>query len=119
LNAVDGAPEIAQTVELAAAARELFASPASALGAMYAFEVQQPETAKSKLQGLKVWYQVPADAEKYFEAHSANWHESEKLLNQINALSAEEQKQALAACARMSEALWNGLTGIQDKTCVQ
>ena len=113
-----GAPEISRTSDLVNVSRNLFASPATALGAMYAFEAQQPETAKSKLRGLKAHYALPAEAETYFEVHAANWHESEKIMKQIEALPAEEQQQALAACETMAESLWNALTGIHDKTCI-
>jgi pyrroloquinoline quinone (PQQ) biosynthesis protein C len=85
---------------------------------MYAFEAQQPETAKSKLIGLKTHYSLPAGVEPYFEVHSSNWHESAKILKALSALTPEEQTQALAACERMSEALWNALTGIHEKTCM-
>ncbi|MBI3737498.1 MAG: iron-containing redox enzyme family protein [Chloroflexi bacterium] len=117
LGASEGRAEIAQTMLLAQTAQTLFAMPASALGALYAFEVQQPATAKSKLEGLKKWYNVGEAGEKYFVAHSVNWHESEKILAQINALPFSQQEQTLEACAKMSEALWNGLTGIYEKTC--
>lgn len=110
-------PEIAQTRELIKVSRELFARCATTLGAMYAFEAQQPETAKSKLHGLKTHYSLPADVEPYFEIHSANWHESKKILKAISALSTEEQTQALAACEKMGESLWNALTGVYEKTC--
>lgn len=106
-----------QTVSLLRVAEALFAARASALGALYAFEAQQPATAQSKLDGLKTHYQLPQGAEPYFEAHSANWHESEKLLRQIESLSAEEQAQAVAACERMAESLWDALTGIHEAAC--
>jgi pyrroloquinoline-quinone synthase len=105
------------TVSLARASDELFASRASALGAMYAFEAQQPATAQSKLNGLKTHYKLPQGVEPYFEAHSANWHESEKILRQLDALPADEQARALAACERMAESLWDALTGIHEATC--
>jgi len=111
-------PEITQTTELVNAAHELFASPATTLGAMYAFEAQQPATAKSKLEGLKVHYTLPASVEPYFEIHSANWHESKKILNALKKLSSEEQGQAYEACGKMAEALWNALTGIHEQTCL-
>jgi pyrroloquinoline-quinone synthase len=106
------------TLSLARASDELFAARASALGAMYAFEAQQPATAKSKLDGLKTHYNLPQGVEPYFEIHSANWHESEKLLRQLEALPANEQAQALAACERMAASLWDALTGIHDATCI-
>jgi len=113
-----GAPRIAQTKALVESARSLFGQRASALGAMYAFEAQQPQTAKSKLDGLKTHYSLPEAVEPYFEVHSSNWHESEKILKAISALTTDEQAQALAACEKMSESLWNALTGIHEKTCV-
>jgi len=111
-------PEIAQTKELLNVSHNLFASPATTLGAMYAFEAQQPATAKSKLEGLKEHYSLPTGVEPYFEVHSANWHESEKILASIEKLSPKEQAQVEQACESMAEALWNTLTGIHDKTCL-
>jgi pyrroloquinoline-quinone synthase len=111
-------PRLEQTRLLVAAADELFSSPATALGAMYAFEVQQPETAHSKLDGLRQHYPLPESAQRYFEVHSTNWHESEKILAGIASLPAGEQDQALEACERMGEALWDALTGIYETHCV-
>jgi len=111
-------PEIKQTMELLRVSQDLFASPATTLGAMYAFEAQQPATAKSKLDGLKEHYSLPAEVEPYFEVHSANWHESEKILASVEKLSPEEQAQVEQACESMAESLWNTLTGIHDKTCL-
>jgi pyrroloquinoline-quinone synthase len=112
------APQIAQTKELIMASQGLFSSPVTTLGAMYAFEAQQPATARSKLEGLKMHYSLPAEVESYFKVHSSNWHESEKILSALEKLSPEEQAQAEAACARMAEALWDTLTGIHEKTCL-
>lgn len=106
------------TASLVHTSETLFATPASALGAMYAFEAQQPATAKSKLDGLKTHYKLPQGVEPYFEIHSANWHESEKILRQIEALPAAEQTQALAACEQMASSLWDALTGIHEVTCM-
>jgi pyrroloquinoline-quinone synthase len=112
-----GLPELIETIALARTARQLFARPATALGALYAFEVQQPETALSKLDGLNKWYDLSDIGKVYFKIHSANEHESRKILDLINALSEDDQREALDACSEMSEALWNGLTGIQTITC--
>ncbi len=106
------------TVKLARVSEGLFASRAFALGAMYAFEAQQPATAQSKLDGLRAHYNFSQAVEPYFEVHSANWHESEKILRQLDALPADEQAQALAACERMAESLWDALTGIHEATCM-
>ena len=109
-------PQITQTKELIDTSQNLFSSPATTLGAMYAFEAQQPATAKSKLDGLKTHYSLPAEVEPYFEVHSANWHESEKILAALDKLSPEEQEMAEMACTKMAESLWNALTGIHEKS---
>lgn len=109
---VSDAAGVAQVSDLTATAARLFADPASAAGALYAFEVQQPATAKSKLEGLKLHYKLPASVEPYFELHSRNEHEAVKLLGRIEAMSAEDRQRAQAACAEMSAALWNALSGI-------
>jgi pyrroloquinoline-quinone synthase len=108
-----------QTLNLVHASDALFAARASALGALYAFEAQQPATAQSKLDGLKTHYKFPREVEPYFEVHAVNWHESEKILRQLDAFPADEQAQALAACERMASSLWDALTGIHEATCVQ
>ena len=109
---VDGSPQIAQVTELAATASRLFEHPATAAGALYAFEVQQPATAQSKLAGLKAHYRLPAAVEPYFELHSHNEHEAAKLLNRIEAFSEEDRARCSQACAQMADALWNALSGI-------
>ena len=107
-----GEAQIPQVKNLLATAQALFANPVTALGALYAFEAQQPDTAKSKLEGLKAFYNLSQTVEPYFEIHSDNAHEVEKLLEQMNALSPEDLKCALDACEQMSIALWDALTGI-------
>ncbi len=119
LGAAENGTPVHEARQLAATAGELFSRPASALGAMYAFEAQQPATAKSKLSGLKAHYSLPREVEPYFEVHSANWHEAQKLLRQINALPADEQARAVEACERMARALWEALTGIHTAACLQ
>ncbi|MEW5939238.1 MAG: iron-containing redox enzyme family protein [Chloroflexota bacterium] len=106
------------TANLARASRALFASRASALGAMYAFEAQQPATAQSKLDGLKTHYKLPQGVEPYFEVHAKNGHESEKILRMIESLPAHEQTEVLAACEQMAQSLWDALTGIHEATCM-
>jgi pyrroloquinoline-quinone synthase len=117
LSAAPGAPEIDETAALMQTAKTLFAQPVTALGALYAFEVQQPATATSKLDGLNKWYHLEDGGKKYFEVHTANGHESGKILAQINRLPLHEQGQALKACEEMAQALWKGLTGIHSKVC--
>jgi len=109
--------QIPQVKTLLETAENLFSQSETALGALYAFEAQQPETAKSKLAGLKEFYQLPEKVEPYFEMHSHNEHEAEKLLEHIGALPTDSQKAVVQACEQMSSALWNALTGIHDAEC--
>jgi len=112
---VNGSAHVAEVSDLTAAAARLFADPASAAGALYAFEVQQPATAKSKLEGLKLHYKLPASVEPYFALHSHNEHEAAKLLGRIEAMSAEDRQRSARACTEMADALWNALSGIYGK----
>ena len=109
--------QIPQVKVLLETADELFSEPATALGALYAFEAQQPATAQSKLAGLKAFYQLPETVEPYFETHSHNEHEAEKLLECIRALPSESHTTVVQACEQMSAALWDALTGIHDAEC--
>jgi pyrroloquinoline-quinone synthase len=118
LGAERGLPQFTETNALTRVAHRLFAQPATALGALYSFEVQQPATASSKLDGLDKWYRLDQGGKEYFKVHSTNWHESEKILAQIYALSEADQHQAIQACALMSESLWDGLTGIHSRTSI-
>src|SRR5690606_3479727 len=69
--------QLPETKEMVEPVTRLFSNPVTALGALYAFEVQQPETATSKLEGLKEFY-PQLDAKlytEYFDVHSRNHHE--------------------------------------------
>lgn len=101
-------------VGLVHASQRLFSQVPAALGALYAFEAQQPATAQSKLDGLRKHYSLPATVESYFVAHSANQHEAAKLLQRIASLPEGQQTAAVEACEQMAEALWNALTDIYD-----
>ena len=109
--------EIPQVKTLVDTANELFSERATALGALYAFEAQQPATAQSKLAGLKAFYQLPETVEPYFETHSHNDHEAEMLLARIAELPTESHATVIHACEQMSLALWHALTGIYDAEC--
>ena len=108
-------PEVKSLVETANA---LFSERTTALGALYAFEAQQPATSQSKLAGLKAFYQLPKTVEPYFETHSYNEHEAEILLDRIAELPSGSHATVVEACEQMSVALWNALTGIYDAECV-
>jgi pyrroloquinoline-quinone synthase len=93
-------------------ANSSFATRAEALGALYAFEQQQPATAQSKLDGLRKHYNLSAKAEVYFDIHKADFDEPAWLLAEIEKLSPEEYAKAEAACTRMASSLWTGLDGV-------
>ena len=113
-TAVTDEPQTEAARDLAAAARELFGrGRASALGALYAFEAQQPHTARTKLTGLQTHYtDLPACCGEYFRLHCDDHDEPAYLGAQINALAVEDQESALAACERMSRSLHDALTGL-------
>ncbi len=116
LNTQIGEAERPAVRTLIETTRRLFSDPATALGALYAFEVQQPATAQSKLEGLVTHYSLPEGVRPYFEVHAVNHHEAEKLLARISALSEVDQVRALDACAQMCDALWNALTDLTPET---
>lgn len=112
LNTHVDAPVFVETEDLIRAAMEAFSDPVSALGGLYAFEAQQPETARSKLDGLRLHYDVPAAGETYFEVHADDDHEAIELSERMQRLSPEQQREAIAACASVAAALWRGLDGV-------
>lgn len=102
--------------EIAATAERLFGSPESALGALYAFEAQQPDTASSKLKGLKEHYkEVTGSALTYFEIHENDLEEPALLLKKMEALSDESKEKAIQACSEMSKVLRTGLDSLYDE----
>ena len=113
-TAVADEPRTREARDLAHAARGLFGKArADALGALYAFEAQQPHTAQSKLTGLQTHYRdLPECCHEYFRLHCDDHEEPAYLAAQINALAAEDQESAVTACERMSRALHDALTGL-------
>ncbi|MGA2052435.1 MAG: hypothetical protein ABSH19_03900 [Opitutales bacterium] len=112
-TSVTGQPEVAEVARLVATARELFTDRATALGALYAFEAQQPLTAQSKLKGLGQHYkQLPVRACLYFHLHKDDFEEPAMLAESMEALSEADRARALDACEKMCEALYDALTGV-------
>ncbi len=107
-----GKAQVPAVKDLIDTTKQLFADPIDAAGALYAFEVQQPATAKSKLDGLQTKYSLPKGVEPYFEAHLHNEHEAEKLLARMATYTSEEQNQASGACKTMAIALWDALEAL-------
>lgn len=91
-------------------------SLAEGIGALFAYEHQTPEIAKTKIDGLKKMYNISSeDAIKFFSVHISadEWH-SEELANLIEGLSAEEKEQAKAGAVKLAKALWKFLDGVQS-----
>jgi pyrroloquinoline-quinone synthase len=110
---------ISQVHELVSSVKNCFGSYAGALGALYAFESQQPATATSKLEGLKKHYSDWHPDETYFTIHQADFEEPALLEKKINSLSKEEKLVAALACEETCSLLWNALTGIMEHTGAQ
>jgi pyrroloquinoline-quinone synthase len=108
-----GEPAIPEVGTLLETSRRLFADPATAWGALYAFEAQQPGTSAEKLGGLIAHYGVDeaSDATEYFRVHAADYHEADGIVGALDT-SPEIADAAVAACAEMSRALWDALTGV-------
>ena len=104
---------IAGVAALVDTARELFADRTTALGALYAFESQQPYTAQSKLRGLREHYrELPECCGEYFRLHTDDFDEPALLAKEMNELPPAEAERAVAACERLSVALHDALTGL-------
>jgi len=110
-------PEIPEVEAMLATARRLFANPATAWGALYAFEAQQPGTSEEKLKGLSAHYNIGPDAPaaEYFRVHAADYHEADQITAALAVAPAPDA--AVDACAEMAGALWGALTGIHDRHC--
>ena len=105
---------ISQVDELVGSVKNCFGSYAGALGALYAFEAQQPAAATSKLEGLKKHYSNWHADETYFTIHRSDFEEPALLEQKINSLSKEEKLVAALACEQTCSLLWNALTGIME-----
>jgi len=97
---------------LASEARRAFSDPVTAAGALYAFEAQQPKTAKSKLLGLVLHYGMPEAATAYFRAHADDYGERERLAARAATLESGDLARAESACEAVCRAMWTALDGV-------
>ena len=112
-TSVQDAPNVPAVVELLRVTKESFATTPGAIGALYAFELQQPQTAETKLAGLKTHYAHLGEGVKpYFEAHVGESGEDTLLEAKLAALSPADQQIAAKACEAMASALYNALSGL-------
>ncbi|HSM00977.1 MAG TPA: hypothetical protein VK960_00845 [Acidimicrobiia bacterium] len=109
LGASVGEPRIPEVAALLETSRRLFADPASAWGALYAFEAQQPATSEEKLEGLVEHYGFDEQeaAAEYFRIHAADYHEADEI-----AAGLTDADRAVEACSEMSRALYDALSGV-------
>jgi len=101
-----------QTDTMVTAAKNLFSSKAESIGALFAFEVQQPYTAQSKLEGLNEHYPLTEEGKRYFVVHANDFAEVEDLKRHIASLTDEEFARTKTACGILSAAMWGALDGI-------
>lgn len=102
-------PAVKQLVSIT---EDSYKTRVGALGALYAFEVQQPATASSKLNGLREHYGHWNADETYFIAHKDDQHEPALLEEKINMLTESDKAIAESACEHTCKALWEALSGI-------
>ena len=111
-----GSAKTPAVAELLQVVERRFSDSAESLGALYAFEAQQPATSKSKLEGLRRHYNVDPNAERYFVVHAEDEDEPALLLGRMQSLSGADQARAAAACEQMAQALRGALDGLYE-TC--
>ncbi|MCB8932173.1 MAG: iron-containing redox enzyme family protein [Fimbriimonadaceae bacterium] len=103
------------TEALVTAADSLFSYRPEAVGALYAFEAQQPITSRSKLDGLNAHYEVSEAGKEYFVVHADDVHEVENLKRRVEAMSDEEFARAKSACSVVCAAMWSALDGVYHR----
>jgi pyrroloquinoline-quinone synthase len=119
LHAEMNTPSLPEISELVNTVQKNNGSYAAALGALYAFEKQQPATSASKLDGLKKHYQQWNVDETYFTIHASDFEEPALLEEKFAALSISDKKIAEDACQQTCCLLWNALTGISEHAGVE
>lgn len=100
------------TDTLVHAANNAFSQKATALGALYAFEAQQPHTSQVKLDGLREHYSVGEAGQEYFKVHANDLAERDLLRKMAGSMTEAEFAQTKAACAVLGAAMWSALDGV-------
>lgn len=119
LCAQPGLPEVAALVETFLDATRN-GTVAEGLAALYAYESQIPEIAKTKREGLMAFYGIgDADAVRFFTVHEAAdvWHRrvERDALGRVAATD-EDRRLALESASRCLDALNRALDGILRET---
>jgi pyrroloquinoline-quinone synthase len=93
-------------------AESCFSNRVETIGALHAFEAQQPSTARSKLDGLREHYALADESTEYFRVHADDYGERDRLQALALDLSHEEHLAAASACERTCQAMWGALDGV-------
>lgn len=110
------APDLPSTDVLVTSAKKYFNhNAATALGALYAFEAQQPATARAKYDGLDLNYQTSEKGKEYFKVHADDLAEIELLRSMLDGMSEGDFQQAKHACAVVCASMLGALDGIYYK----
>lgn len=107
-------PKIEQVRALTGFMAEACKDRSMALGAVLAFEFQQPSTVESKLEGLRTHYASMQADEEYFEVHLDDWDEPAILIKEIADLSEADRTKAMDALQKSCVLLWDALTGVNE-----
>jgi pyrroloquinoline-quinone synthase len=105
-------PACEEARALVAEAESCFTDRAEAIGALHAFEAQQPSTARSKLDGPREHYALEGESTEYFRIHADDYEERDRLLALAEELSPDERIRAAGACERTCKAMWRALDGV-------
>jgi pyrroloquinoline-quinone synthase len=108
----------AQAVKLKDLYLELCRSSyAEGLGALTAYEMQIPQVAEAKIDGLKRFYGITdAQTLAFFEIHKqADQFHSESCMKLLESLSEPEQERALKSASRALNALWDFLSEVYSE----
>ena len=88
------------------------------LAALYAYESQIPEVARTKREGLKSLYKIDDErAVSFFRVHEGIDVLHQKVEQQIlseKCQTADEQERAIAAATESAKALWSFLDGVTE-----
>jgi pyrroloquinoline-quinone synthase len=95
-------------------------SYASGIAALYAYESQLPDIARTKIKGLVERYGVNAPrALKFFEVHEeADVEHSDVCRELLDALPEDQREEAHAAACELADSLRLFLTGMQRETAM-
>jgi pyrroloquinoline-quinone synthase len=92
-------------------------SYAAGLGALYAYESQFPGVASAKIEGLIDRYGISDEATlRFFRVHeSADVEHAAVCRDLLDRLPAEDKAEAVAAGEELAGALWNFLSGVENR----